>query len=529
LNQTVREIFGRAVEAYRARRPEEAERLCRQILASEAGNFDAHLLLGALHRARGAHEAALASYERALAARPGSGDAHFNRANTLRALGRPEEALASYDRALVLRPQDPEALNNRGVVLNELGRSEEALASLEGALALRPVYAEAFNNRGIALQRLGRLEEALASYDKARALRPGFADAIANRVGVLRLLLDQGKGLDRRVEAAKYFEAAIADNPDDAEAHWNLALSLLALGDYARGWREYEWRWRNPALDMPKRESDKPLWLGKEPIAGRTILLHPEQGFGDAIQAVRYVPLLAARGARVVLMCHRQLRRLFQGVQGAAEVISARDRTLPAFDCHIPMMSLPLAFGTTLETIPENVPYLAAPPEQVERWRIRLAEHGAGLKVGAVWSGNPEFPRAEEKACPPERLAPLLDRRGCRFFSLQKGEAAAGVARLDPAGERVVDLSNELEDFADTAALVSALDVVVTVDTAVAHLAGALGKPVWILLPFNADWRWLRGRSDSPWYPSARLFRQPADGDWAGVIDAVGQALESAP
>jgi len=529
LNQTAREIFGRAVEAYRARRPEEAESLCRQILASEAGNFDAHLLLGALHRERGAHEAALASYERALAARPGSGDAHFNRGNTLRALGRLEEALASYDRALALRPQDPEALNNRGVALNELDRPEEALAAFERALALRPAYAEALNNRGIALQRLGRLEEALASYDRARALRPGFADAVANRVGVLRLLRAQVQEQDRQAEAAKYFEAAIAENPDDAEAHWNLSLALLALGDYERGWREYEWRWRNPALNAPRRESDKPLWLGGEPIAGKTLLVHPEQGFGDAIQMVRYVPLLAARGARVVLICHRDLRRLFGSVEPTMEVIGLRDGNLPAFDCHIPMMSLPLAFGTTLETIPADVPYLAAPTEQVLRWRERLAAHGAGRRLGLVWSGNPEFSRAEKKACPPERLAPLLDRRGWRFFSLQKGAAAAGIAQLDPAGGRIVDFSDELADFRDTAALVSALDLVITVDTAVAHLAGALGKPVWVLLPFNADWRWLRGRSDSPWYPSARLFRQAADGGWAGVIDAVVQALESAP
>jgi len=253
-------------------------------------------------------------------------------------------------------------------------------------------------------------------------------------------------------------------------------------------------------------------------------VLHPEQGFGDTIQFVRYAPLVAARGARVVVACHALLTDLLRSIKGV-QVIGT-DEPPPAFDYHTPMMSLPRAFETRLDTIPASVPYLFAQPARLEAWRRRLAARGARQRIGLVWAGNPKYPRDRARSCAVERLAPLLMLRDCMFYSLQKGATAAEVVKLDPSGERVLDYSGELESFADTAALIGALDLVISVDTAVAHLAGALGKPVWILLPFAPDWRWLQEREDSPWYPTARLFRQPRRGDWDSVLERVAAELE---
>lgn len=472
--------------------------------------------------------------------------AQFNRGNALQALARHEEAIAAYDQLLAIDANDAEALSNRAVSLAALGRHAEALASCEAALALRPDYAGALNNRGNALAALGRLDEAMESLDRSLALRPGNAPALASRALVLQrigrheeavasfdaaLLLrpddaaslcDRGNALQalgRHAEALASYERALALSPGDPEVQWNEALARLALGDYARGWPLYEARWRNPALKMQPRRSDKPQWRGGEDIAGRTVLLHAEQGFGDAIQCVRYAREVAARGARVVVACAPQLKTLFERADGVSGAVVPEREPMPAFDFHAPFMSLPLAFGTTLENIPRP-PCIRADPAKVEAWRARLG--GPRRHVGLVWSGNPDFPAARRKACPPALLSRLAAAPGCRFASLQLGAARAGVAEL---GADVLDAADDLHDFSDTAALTEALDLVVTIDTAVAHLAGALGKPVWILLPHAADWRWLVGREDSPWYPSARLYRQAAPGDWAGVIERVAHDL----
>lgn len=492
----------------------------------------------------------LAARDAEVARWPHSADAHFNRGNALQRLGRHAEALASYDTALRLSPRDEQALNNRGVVLRELGRTAEALASFDRALACRPDYPAALNNRGLALQALGRNEEALASFERALTLRADYAEALRNRAALLAeldrpeealacydralalqpedivALVNRGnalQALQRHAEALQSYARALALEPDDAQAHWNEALTRLALGDYRRGWAKYEWRWRNPALGMQARLSERPQWTGAPDIAGKTVLVHAEQGYGDALQFIRYAPRVAALGARVVIACAPQLRALFEGVDGVAQVFVPDTDPIPGFDLHIPLMSLPLAFGTTLETIP-GTPYLPLNAAAVRAWQTRLAPH-RGRKIGLAWSGNPKFGRARAKACPAGLMAKLAAVSGCVFVSLQKGEAAAELARFRDTGATVLDYTAELADFSDTAALVGALDLVISVDTATAHLAGALAKPVWILLPYAADWRWLVGRADSPWYPSARLFRQPRRGDWDAVLSAAAAEL----
>ncbi|MBE0616158.1 MAG: glycosyltransferase family protein [Burkholderiales bacterium] len=494
--------------------------------------------------ANGAPPSELAARDAEVARWPHSADAHFNRGNALRRLGHHSEALASYDTALRLAPRDEQALNNRGVVLRELGRTTEALASFEQALACRPDYPAALNNRGLALQALGRNEDALAAFAHALTLQTDYTEALGNRAALLAdldrpeealacyeralalrpddivNLVNRGnvlQALKRHAEALQSYGRALALDPDDAQAHWNEALTRLALGDYRRGWAKYEWRWRNPALGMDARLSDRPQWTGEPDIEGKTVLLHAEQGYGDALQFIRYAPRVAALGARVIVACAPQLRALFEGVEGVVQAFAPEVDPVPAFDLHIPLMSLPLAFGTMPETIPGSAPYLPPDAAGTQAWQARLAPY-QGRRIGLAWSGNPKFGRARTKACPVALMARLAAVPGCVFVSLQKGDAAAEGIQLRDAGANVLDYTDELADFKATAALVGALDLVISVDTAVAHLAGALGKPVWILLPYAADWRWLVDRDDSPWYPSARLFRQPQRGAWNAVI-----------
>lgn len=470
-----------------------------------------------------------------------SADVHYNRGNALLANGRHADAVASYEQALALKPDDAEALNNLAVALHLLGRHAAALDAAERSLAVRPAYAKALHNRGNALLALKRPEQALAAYREAYAIAPdpawmlhlGHALEALERHPAALACYDEAiahdprrgeafggrgnalQGLNRHEEALASYLRALEVDPGDAETHWNEALVRLALGDYARGWEKYEWRWRSPALGMAPRRSDKPLWLGCEDLAGKTILLHAEQGYGDAIQAIRYAPRVAARGAKVVLLCQKSLRSLFAGVEGVHAAVKDGE-PLPRFDYHTPLMSLPLAFGTTLETIPAEVPYLRLSSEAMERWRRRLSADQR-FKVGLAWHGNPQFSRVRTKSFVFARLLPLLALPDCAFYSLQPGSGEKHAA--------LIDYTAEFQSFEDTAALMAGLDLVISIDTAVAHLAGALGKPVWILLPWAADWRWLRGREDSPWYPTARLFRQPAPGDWDRVIDRVYKEL----
>ncbi len=372
--------------------------------------------------------------------------------------------------------------------------------------------AELFHdNLGALLHGFDRSEEAAESYRQVLASHPDHVASHCN-LGVSLMARNDIAG------AAECYRHAIAVIPDHAEAHWNLSLAQLVAGDFANGWPGYEWRLRT-RRHVP-RDFAEPVW-GGGPLAGKTILLHREQGFGDTIQFIRYAPLVAGRGGRVVLEVQPQLARLAAGVAGVAEVVVAGTK-LPPFDLHCSLLSLPDRFATDLATIPADIPYLTPDPAAVERWRLKLGD-GSGLKVGIAWAGNPSHKNDRNRSVAIERLLPLLEVPGIRWFSLQVGEHAGDLARL-PIG-MVADLSGELGDFSDTAAVIANLDLVIAVDTAIVHLAGALGRPVWAMMTFAPDWRWLLDREDSPWYPSLRLFRQATLGDWDSVLVRMRQAL----
>jgi tetratricopeptide (TPR) repeat protein len=485
---------------------------------------------------------ALASYDKALAIKPGSPEALHNRGSALQALQRPAEALASYDKALAIKPDYVEALNNRSLALLDLRRPAEALASFDQALVIQPDYARALNNRGNTLQELKRPAEALASYDKALVSQPAYAEALYNRGIVLRdlhrpvealasfdkalsinpdhidALNNRGvvlRDLKRPLEALASYDRALSINPDYAETHSNRSCLRLLLGDFDRGWEEFEWRWRTPECAPWKRDFAEPFWLGEEPLEGRTILLHAEQGFGDAVQFARYVPLVAARGAKVILEVPPPLTALLSRIEGASLVIS-RGEELPEFDCHCPLLSLPLAFKTRLETIPATIPYLSACEDRVIKWKQRLPESRV-RRIGIAWAGNPSFKGDQTRSIGLSGFSPLLSVPGLEFFGLQR-DLRDGDRGILGNNSHVMHWGDAIEDFSDTAAIMSSLDLVISSDTSVAHLAGALGKPVWVLLQYVADWRWLLDRSDSPWYPTARLFRQPEIDDWDSVV-----------
>jgi tetratricopeptide (TPR) repeat protein len=467
-------------------------------------------------------EEALASCERALRLQPDFAEAHCNRANALRKLKRPDEALAGYDRALSLKPDYAEAHSNRGTALHDLRRFDEALPHYDRAIALRPDLAEALSNRGNALQELKRFEEAIRDYERASLLRPNFAEAYSNCGNALR-------ELNRFKEALASFDRALALRPGLAEGYFNSALCLLLTGDFDRGWKRYEWRWQTDQLSSEKRNFSQPQWTGPDEIAGKTLLLHAEQGFGDTLQFCRYVSLVVARGARAILEVQKPLVELMRTLKGDIWVI-AKDDPVPAFDLHCPLLSLPLAFNTELDTIPGETPYLAAATAKSDAWRVRLGPLQRP-RVGLVWAGDPrkQLPNAHlidrQRSVAFDTLAPLFDVTDCDFVSLQKGKQAVEQLRGSALRNRVIDWSDDFQDFSDTAALIANLDLVIAVDTAVAHLAGALGKPVWLLNRYNTCWRWLLDRDDSPWYPAARLFRQDATRTWDPVIGRAAAAL----
>jgi tetratricopeptide (TPR) repeat protein len=569
-------MFDQALAFHRAGLLTEAEAQYRRVLETYPKSFDCRHLLGVISYQRGNYADAIEQIDAALKINAGIADAHFNRGNVLKRLKRLDEALASYDRAAELRPDDPLILNSRGAVLRELNRFADAIADFDAAIQLKPDFTEAFNNRGNTLKDLERYTEALADYDHAIALKPDNADAYNNRgnlhkeiEGFEQALADYDKAVALKPDYAealynrgttgfelRLFDTAMADfdraialrpnyaealynrgttsmelgrindaltdfarvialNPEHPNVLWNRSICNLLLGRCREAWADYERRISTDEALLPWGNCGRPQWTGDGDITGKTVLLHSEQGFGDTIMAARYVRRVAELGANVILGVPWVLASLMDQIEGIRIVTEAGG--LPPFDLHCPLMSLPRAFDTTLDTIPAEVPYLCAPSAHLGKWRRRLPQTRA-LKIGINWAGNPDFKRDDARSIGLRRILPLLAAADVQFFSLQK-DLRPGDAEILQGHPQITLLGPEIDTFADTAAIVSLLDLVISSDTALVHLAGALGKPAWVLLQFVPDWRWLLDREDSPWYPTARLFRQERIDDWTGVVE----------
>ena len=486
-----------------------------QVLCRKPTSTRALTNLGVALQEQGQLKPAIHCFQQALALDPGSLEALLNLGVALKAQGQCEAAADCLQKVIQRAPTSAVAYNNLGMVRHEQGQFEVALQHYRQAIQLRPDYAKAYSNIGTLLHALGRLAEAVAHLEHALRLQPDFIEAHSN----LGLAL-QAQG---HVEAAiTAFERALQYKPDCVQAHWNRAIAWLLSGNFQQGWREYEWRWRRP--DSPPPAFLQPCWDGT-PFPQQTLLVYAEQGLGDTLQFVRYLPHVAARGQHVVLACQPALVRLLRTCPGVQTLV-VKDRPEMAdqpFDLYIPLLSLPGIFETTAATIPADVPYLAAEPELVQQWRMHLEVEQA-FRVGLVWAGNPSHKNDRNRSCTLATLAPLAHLPHVALFSLQTGPAAGQIDQ-PPAGMTLHDVGRMLGDFADTAAVIAHLDLVITVDTAVAHLAGAMGKPVWILLPFAPDWRWGQHSAHTPWYPTMRLFRQPAPGAWEAVCQSVVEAL----
>ena len=536
---------------------------------------DAYCNRGIALHAMQAYAQAMQSHDRAVALKPDFPTAYYNRAVALQDMGDLEAAVASYDKAIAQNPDYAQAYANRGLVLKELGKWEAAMLSFEAAIQRNPQdaktcyhwalalheikqldvaialydraigiqtdFAQAHYSRGLALQQSSQLEVALESYDQAIRFKPDYVDAHSNRGTILQhyqqwdaamASYDQAIALNpsyakahnnrgntlqerHQIDAAlASYDQAIALEPDYADAYWNKGIALLLGGDFARGWPLYEWRHKALESTHPQRQFGQPLWLGQDSLQGKTLLLHSEQGLGDTLQFIRYAPLLAAQGARVVVELPRALMALLADMQGVSQFIE-QGQALPACDYHCPLLSLPLAFGTTLSSIPAPVAYVRSLPSKHAQWTATLGAK-TGLRIGIAWSGSTGHKNDHNRSI---TLAELLQHLppGPQYISLQKELREVDQATLQ-ANPQLRHFGPELVDFTDTAALCDLMDVVISVDTSVAHLSAALGQTTWVLLPYSPDWRWLLERPDSPWYPSVRLYRQDSDMRWAGVL-----------
>lgn len=527
----------------------DAEKIYGRVLKAAPDNFDALNLLGGLKLQQGQIGEAQRLLNAAVKVNPRAAGAWSNLGQALHALKRVPEALECLDKARTLAPDDIAILNAHANALVSLGRSQDALAELQQVLARAPDHAEARLTSGIVQAVLGFPEQALADFDVALRLAPGHPGVHYNRGVALLALgryaeateandravalapqyaaawLNRGKAqmqLNRCDDAIESYDRALAARKDYADAHFNRSLALLTRGDYRRGFADYEWRWRRTGMP-PQKSRGKPLWLGEYPLARRTVLLHAEQGLGDTIQFARYVPLAAAGGAKVILEVQEELKSLMTSLEGAATVVAPGEAT-PPFDVHCPLGSLPLALHTEPATVPGRSPYLAAGAAKLAQWSARLAALPRP-RVALSWSGNPSHDNDRNRSIAFARLAPLFA-APVRFIGIQRELRDDDAAAL--AGEpRVTHLGADLADFSDTAAVLAQCDLVIAVDTAPVHLAGAMGRPVWVLVPFAPDWRWTSTGETTPWYPTARLFRQAALGDWGSVIARVAEELGS--
>jgi tetratricopeptide (TPR) repeat protein len=544
------QILQDALSLHQQGRLREAEKLYMRALKAAPDNFDALHLLGLINAQNGQmgeayrlmsaalrinpnvpdvlinfanvlhglkrDDEALATIDKALALRPGDPDALLHRGNALIALNRPNDALPCFDAVLARDAGHRDALLNRGVARATLGHHEQALADFDAILARMPSDAEALYNRGTALIELGRYAEALFVFDKVLAAAPQHLRAWTNRGRALQ-------ALNRHEEAIASFDKARAIDKNYGDAHFNAALSLLALGNFRRGFADYEWRWKRTGMTDARRGYRGRLWLGEYPIDRRTILLLAEQGLGDTIQFIRYAPLLAQMGANVVLEVQPELKALLSTVSGVASC-HARGETLPAFDVYCPLGSLPLALKTETSSVPATLPYVRTDDAQIAKWRPAL-EGLPGKRVALTWAGHARHANDRNRSIDLKLLEPLFKCEGISFVSIQRDLRGDDAARLAQFG--ITDFGPRLADMTDTAAVLALTDLLVSVDTSVVHLAGAIGRGAWVMLPFMPDWRWTLTNERSPWYPTMRLFRQRAPGDWPNVIATVRDALRT--
>jgi tetratricopeptide (TPR) repeat protein len=498
------------------RRLEEAAAFYRQALAHNPHHVDAQNNLGAALKDLGKPGEAIFAYRQTLRLNPNYADAHNNLGVVLRETGQVSEAIECFHRVLALNSRHAYALNNLGVAYQDQGRRDDAIVCHRQALAINPRYAEAFNSLGYALYAQGHADEAMQCYRRALQLDPNHAEA-HNNLGIAQF--ERGEF----AEAEESYRQTVRCNPDHKIALWNRSVLHLLQGDFAGGWPDYEHRWTRPGL-VP-RSFKQPRWDGA-PLSGKTILVHAEQGLGDALQFARYLPMVHRRGGKVIFECHPPLYNLIKGMAGVEHVIRIGE-PFPDFAVQISLLSLPGLFGTTLATIPADVPYLRPDPGLVERWRreiVAVAGDAGTKKVGIVWQGNPKNPKDRHRSLPLELFEPLAKVVGVKLVSLQVG---AGTEQLAASAFPIIDLGRGFnpDSLDDLAAAISSLDLVVTVESGVAHLAGALGAPTWTLLPFVPDWRWLLERSDCPWYPTMRLYRQSQPGEWTDVVARIAHDL----
>lgn len=524
-----------AVELHQRGELAQAAALYLQVVEAEPDHPHALHMLGVYALQSGDPQAALDLIERAAALLPHDATPQLNLGAVHKQLQRYDAALACLQRALDLAPDHVMALNNYGATLLAMQRAADALPWLERALRVDPSYADGWNNLGNALFELRRHQEALLCAERALQLQPQHLEALFNRANTLQIL-------NRTDDALASYAAVLRLDPEHVETQFNMAVCRLLAGDFENGWPQYEWRWRKPAYQAQSPGCTQPLWHGQCALDGKTLLVYAEQGFGDTLQFCRYVPLLAARGARVILRVQPALTALMAALPGVARVVGD-DEPLPDCDLHCPLMSLPLAFATQPATIPAATPYLRADPQLGAAWQAQLASarlssapsakpassSASRQRIGIAWAGSSGHANDQQRSIPLIQLRRIVT-PAADFISLQKDLRAVDMLQLD-GGDGIDDGIRQFAalqtDFAQTAALVAQLDLVICVDTAIAHLAGALGKPVWLLLPFAPDWRWMLGCDDSPWYPTMRLFRQPRRGDWDAVLDAVAEALSA--
>jgi len=516
--QNIDELMKTAAQHHQAGQLDQAAQLYEQILQSDPNNAVALHLLGVIAHQRDRHNDALELVEKAIEVNPKIPRFYNTLGLVFEAMDKFDRAIKAYEQAVELAPDFAEALHNMAIALQGYGLYEAAIEKCEKAIAIKPDYAQAYNTMGYCFDTQGKDELAIENYEKAIQLKPDYAEAY-NHLGTIH------SAHGRFDEAIENYNRAIRIDPDYAEAHWNLAPSLLVTGNLADGWREYAWR-RHPDLEMLvyPHQYDLPQWDGSF-FQGKRLLIHYEQGLGDTINFLRYIPMVKARGGTVIFEVRKPLYNLLRDFAGIDELVEASPDSRPSvdFDLHVSLLDLPGIFNTTLETIPAQIPYIFANPAKLDYWRDKLT--GPGLKVGIVWSGSPSYERNHLRACKLADFTSLSGIKGVKFYSIQKGEPANQVSQL--AGKMpLTDLSEQLADFSDTAAVIGNLDLIISTDTSVPHLAGAMGKPTWLLLSCAHDWRWLLERDDSPWYPSMRLFRQKDSNQWYDVFENVRCELE---